>query len=413
MANSLDITADSRKLRFNDDFTVQELDAGGNPGRQTKWESVSTEKENEISFRFNDETKTSLAVKYTFNDRNQLTLQVVKQPGVAKASAVWTLPGKIFVDDIYDVEYILIDEAGKLTQQKISVYSTLSFTDEHNKLRITFVDKTETFVMGVSEYPENLSTEEYAAGGDLARDLLAFQAVTTNTIGGKEKDINAEIKFYGRWDLHENSLVFVTRYDNTGTTPVGYVALAGEIKGTNFGLILETNGNAALQISGRYAWNKNSLGWDLAVGHSKAAGLEARLGVDAKFEGAGKKLTLKGGATLKKGKQGIDLTFDLKLTYSAKNRNIVFSLEGSNGSYEIKLSGDFKIKMARVKFEITASDKNGKKSVKGTVEFGYYNKNTELKLALEATLTKNGIQLVLNMEFRFFWGPNGPVAELP
>ena len=49
----------------------------------------------------------------------------------------------------------------------------------------------------------------------------------------------------------------------------------------------------------------------------------------------------------------------------------------------------------------------------GTVEFGCYTSDSDLKVSLEAVLGSNGLTLKLNLEFRFYWGPNGPVAELP
>ena len=113
MPNPLDVRVDNRLLRFSDNLRVQEIGPGNTPLRETDWESLSGEKENEISFRFDGETRTSLAVKYAFNDRNQLTLQVIAQHGVPQPSALWTLQGKIFADDIEDVEYVLIDEIGR------------------------------------------------------------------------------------------------------------------------------------------------------------------------------------------------------------------------------------------------------------------------------------------------------------
>lgn len=413
MPTTLDVRADNRLLRFSDKLRVEEIGPGNAPLRETDWESVSGEKENEISFRFDGETRTSLAVKYAFNERNQLTLQVIQQDGVSQASEVWTLQGKIFADDIEDVQYALIDDDGNLTSRKIEIYGQLDFPGGYERLRVTLPDNSETFIKG-SNKNRSLNAGEYHSGGDLTRDLLAFHAVTRNTIAGNDEDSPAEIKFYGRWDMHENTLVFVTHYDNTvAGAPVAYIGMGGQIKGTNFGLIVEQGGKLAFQINGRYEWNRNTLGWDMKVGYSKSAGLEARLEAGAKLVGKKGILTIRGGATLKKNTQGLDLNFDLKAQYSAKNGTLTFSVEGNNTSYELHFSGDFKIKNGNVKFEIVAADKNGKKSVKGVVEFGFYTQNTELKISLEAVLGKNGLTLKINLEFRFYWGANGPIAELP
>jgi hypothetical protein len=413
MPKTLDVTADNRLLRFGDNLRVQEIGSDGTSVRETDWESISGEKENEISFRFDGETRTSLAVKYAFNNRNQLTLQVVQQAGVAQASAVWILQGKIYVDDVEDVEYVLVDEHGDLTEHKIEVYAKLDFPDGYSRLRVKLPDQTETSINGNNKN-RSLSAGEYHSGGDLARDLLAFNAVTRNTIAGEDEDTPAEIKFYGRWDMHENALVFVTKYDNSAAgTPVAYLAIGGEIKGTKFGLVVGQAGKVAFQISGRYQWNKSTLGWDLKVGYSKSAGLEARLEANAKIVGKNGTLTIQGNATLKKGTQTKDLKFDLNLEYKAENQSIVFTIEGDGKDYEIQFSGNFKIRKGNVKFEITFADKDGQKSAKGTAEFGYYTQNSELKLSLQAVLGSNGITLALNLEFRFYWGPSGPVAELP
>jgi hypothetical protein len=412
MANTLDVTADNRLLRFSDDFTVEEIDANGNPVQQTTWESRSGENENEISYQFAGQTRRSIAVKYAFNSRNQLTLEAIAQPGVPVASKVWTLRGKIFADDIQDIEYVLIDDEGNLTSRKMFVYGTLDFQDGYQSMRVKFPDDSVSHIRAAGKKP--LSASEYFAGGDLTRDLLAFQAVTTNEIDGMDEETPAEVKFYGRWDLHEKQLVFVTRYDSTATnSPVAYIALGGTIKGTNIGLLLQSDGKAALQLNGRYEWNNKTLGWDLKVGYSKSAGLEATLEADATIVGKKGVLTVKGGATLKKGSQGTAFEFDLKADYVAKNSTISFSLTGGAGAYELNLSGNFKIKKGNVKFEISARSSGGAVSVKGVVEFGLYENNFELKVSLQVILTRSGIELTLNMEFKFFWGPNGPVAELP
>jgi hypothetical protein len=413
MSSSLEIKADNRRLRFGDDLRIQELDDAGTVLRETGWQSVSGEKENEFSFRFDGETRSSLAVKYAFNNRNQLTAQIIKQDGVPTASEVWTLQGKIFADDVHDIEYVLLDDDGNLTEHRIQVYGTLDFPEGYQKLRVKFPDGTESFVTG-NDRNESLSASEYASGGELVRDLLAFSAATRNTINGEDENAAAEVKFYGRWDMHENALVFVTKYDNSiAPAPVVYLAVGGEIKGTNFGLVIENDGEFAFQIDGRYEWNRNTLGWDMKVGYSKSAGLEARMEANAKLVGKKGTLTIKGGATLKKHEQSLDFRIDLKAGYKTNNGSLAFSVETDGSSYDIHLSGDFKIKNGNVKFEIIAADKDGKKSVIGKVEFGYYTRNGGLKISLEAVLGPNGITLKLNLEFRFYWGPSGPVAELP
>lgn len=414
MPTHIEVSADNRRLRFNDNFRLQELDPDGAVIQETDWESVSSERENEISYRFNGETRTSLAVRYRFNARNQLTLQIIQQSGVPTASDPWTLPGKIFVKDVEGVGYALIDGNGDVSGHRIEIYGRLDFPEGYGRLRVSFPDSTETFILG-SNKNRSLSAREYVSGGDLTRDLLAFNAVTRNTVDGEDEEAPAEIRFYGRWDMHENELVFVTKYDNTSAaSPLGYLAIGGNIKGTNFGLVIEKDGALAFQIKGRYEWNHNTLGWDLKVGHSKSSGLEARLGIDGDIAvGKNGRLKFSGGATLKKGSQGRELAFDLKLEYAAVNRSLVFTVTGDQGGYEVQLSGDFKITNGNVKFEITVADKNGQKSVKARVDFGFYTKNMDLKLSLEAVLTRNGLTLKLDLEFRFFWGPTGPVAELP
>lgn len=412
MSTTLETIADNRRLRFSDDLQLEELDPSGNVLRQTAWESISGEKENEISFRFSGETRTSLAVKYGFNDRNQLTLQIVKQPGVPKASEVWTLAGKIHVDDTEDVLYLLLDDEGNVTTRKIEIYAKLDFPKSNAQLRVRFPDGTETFIKGAKD-TRSLTASAFHAGGDLARDLLSFSAVTRNTVDGAIENMPADVKFFGRWDMHQNALVFVTNYANAGADPVGFIALAGQIKGTSFGLIVEQGGGAALQIQGRYEWNKSTLGWDLNVGFSKSAGIQARVGANAKIVGKNGTLTFSGGATLLKNKDVADFKLDLAVEYTTKGGQIVFKVNADAGGYELLLSGDFQIRNGFVKFSITAADKNGKKVVTGTVEFGFYTTNSDLKISLEAVLGPNGIELKLNLEFRFFWGPNGPVAELP
>lgn len=412
MPTTLDLTADGRRLRFNDQLRVQELAGDGSVTRETAWESISGEKENEISFRFDGETRSSLAVKYAFNSRNQLTLQVTAQPGVPQPSGTWILPGKIIVDDFDDVRYVLLDDAGDPNGGFIEVYATLDFPDGYRQLRAKLPDGSETFITG-SDKHRSLKPGEYLGGGDLARDLLSFSATTRNTIGGKEKELLADIRFHGRWDMHENALVFVTKYDNSGAgAPLSYLAIGGQFKGTNLGLVVEHGGKVAFQINGRYEWNRNSLGFDFKLGYSKAAGLEARLEVKSEIVGQDGKLSIVGAATLKKGSQGCSLTIDLKLGYEADGKNLLFKISGGSGGYEIQFSGQFKIQNGDVKFAIVFNNRKGQKSLTVTAEWGFYTQNAMLKGSLDATLNRNGLTLKADLEFRFYWGPNGPVAQL-
>lgn len=413
MSNTLELLVDDRRLRLDDRLRLHWIGPDGSAAAETAWESGAGAAGNEIRFRFAGESSTSLAVRYAFNARNQLTLQVPQQPGVPEDSGTLTLPGKIFADDVQDLEYVLLDEDGQLTERRLVVAARLDFPDGYRRLRVRFPDGTESFIQGNNRH-RSLSASEYRSGGDLARDLLSFNAVTRNRIQGEDEDAPAEVKFYGRWDLHENALVFVTRYDPASLdTPDLYLAVGGQFRATNVGLVVEQGGKVAFQVNGRYQWNRNTLGWDLQVGYSRSSGLEARLGAEAEFIGRNGKLTLKGGATLKKGGQSTELTFDLKLTYAAANRNLVFRVEGDLQGYEVQFSGDFQIANGNVRFEIAFRDKDGQPSLSGLVEFGRYTQNSELKLSLEAVLGRNGLSLKLNLEFRFFWGPNGPVAELP
>jgi len=412
MPNTLDVTADNRLLRFSDDFQVAEIDNTGATKATTTWQAITAQNENQISFRFDGESATNLTAKYAFNDKNQLTLQITKQDGVPSDSAVWTLQGTIYIKTTDQLGYGLMDADGNSIGQIQVAVSSMDFAQGHDRLHLTFPDQSDTYITGNSDN-QNLIASEYSSGGDLTSDLLAFTAATANTIDGAEADAPAQINFYGRWDMHENALVFVTKYDNTSSaTPVAYLAIAGQIKGTNFGLIVQKDA-FSLQINGNYQWNKNTLGWDLQVGYSPTDGLQATLEAGATIVGKDGTLKINGSATLKKNNQGQSFTFDFEADYSAKDQNISFSVQGANGSYEVHFSGDFKITNGDVNFQIVASDKNGQPSVTGSVAFGYWNKDANLKLALNAVLGPNGIQLSLDLEFQFYWGPTGPVAQLP
>jgi len=261
MPNTLDVTADNRLLRFSDDFQVAEIDNTGATKATTTWQAITAQNENQISFRFDGESATNLTAKYAFNDKNQLTLQITKQDGVPSDSAVWTLQGTIYIKTTDQLGYGLMDADGNSIGQIQVAVSSMDFAQGHDRLHLTFPDQSDTYITGNSDN-QNLIASEYSSGGDLTSDLLAFTAATADTIGGAEADAPAQINFYGRWDMHENALVFVTKYDNTSSaTPVAYLAIAGQIKGTNFGLIVQKDA-FSLQINGNYQWNKNTLGWD-------------------------------------------------------------------------------------------------------------------------------------------------------
>lgn len=413
MPSTLDVTADGRRLRFHDTLRVELLDQDGKPQHEAECGTVSSLKRNELSFGFPGETRTILSVRYGFNKRNQLTVQVVAQPGVEEDSEIWTLPGRILIDDVDDLEYQLIDEKGSLTLKKVTVYGRLSLEGAANQLLLTFADGTSTAITGTSKL-NSLSVEEFFSGGDLARDRLRFAAVTRNMIDGGLEDARADIRFHGRWDLRNNSVVFVTKYDNSNANmPIGFLAFGGEFRGTNVGLAWVKDGRAVLQVSGRYQWDRSTLGWQLQVGFSKSAGIEAHLEAGGTIVGKNGSLTINGKATLKRGSETAGFSLDLALAYTAKEGVFVFELAVGQGGYKVDLSGDFKIANSQVTMQITAKDKNGEKSVEGRVEFGSLKKDSALNGTIEALLTPKGIRVQANLEFRFFFGPRGPVVELP
>jgi len=407
---TLTFNADDRRVRLNRDLTVDILNTGGAVQKSGTWESHVGAEGNQLILLFQGESSTTLRVNFGFNDSNQLLVTIPKQEGVPVASGEWCLPGRVVINDDQDIEYFLVDDSGVITTQKLVVMANLGLENGTDRIRVQFPDGSEAFILG-NNGSQSVEASEYVHGGDLARDLLWFDAVTINKIGAEERSYPADIQFVGRWDLYQGKLTLVTRYDTTGTKPKGFIAIGGSYKGTNAGLVVESDGAFAFQIGGSYSWNQSNLTFGLRIGHTPGNGFEGTLDVNGKIRGANGDLTIKGGLTLAKGGNSLAIQLELAVQYTTKFGSLDFSVTASDSrNYQIFFGGTVSIKKGKVTFAVKFNSTNGVKTIE--VEFGYYTKDASLKIAVEGILARGGLQLKLNLTFTLAWGPQGAFPEV-
>jgi hypothetical protein len=258
----------------------------------------------------------------------------------------------------------------------------------------------------------SLSADKYDHGGDLARDLIWFNASTENTIGGASFPVPADVQFVGRWDLYQDQLVFVTHYDTSGASPVGYIAIAGNFKGTNVGLILEQDGKTVFQIGGHYSWNQSDLTWQLDLGYTPGKSLQGRMAVDAKIKGKNGTLTIKGDASFSRDTHALDITFDLGLQYTGEFGSLDFSVSGGPNSYQVYFGGQLNLKNSKATFGITFASTNGNQTLTVNVDFGSAKNDNQLKISLQVILSRGGLSFSANLSVKLMWGPDGLLAPV-
>ncbi len=188
------LTTGGRQLLFATDGTVADSNSQNPLGA---WRSQSDQKDNQVRYTIGGADQTPLPAIYSFNGTNQLQMQLRAADG--KLSDPFVFIGGIEIDDKHNLNYVLTDNTGAPTGQKITVYGNLQFAQDTNNLAIALTGGGQTAIQGLNGVT-SLQAEKNHIAAFKADDLLTFQAETDNEIPGQEDlvVIPAKIQFARR-----------------------------------------------------------------------------------------------------------------------------------------------------------------------------------------------------------------------
>ena len=230
-------TIDNRLLQFNFDGTV--FSPADNKSGQWTTECPANSNPNNLSFSLPDQTLSHIAIDYDFNENNQLTVAIPKQPGVSQVVAATIIPGQIFADDPSDLQYATLSETGATAPFRIFLYGDLRIEERLDQLILSLAgSKREIVIQG--DKTTALSTDAFQQPGEDTIDRLRFTAKTRNKLDATIKVLPADIHFTGAWNFADGQLVFSARFSNTAGQPSAIVALVGSYKATNAGLLFSS-----------------------------------------------------------------------------------------------------------------------------------------------------------------------------
>jgi len=387
--NGLTLNAAGTNRVFRPDGKVAVADAAGNFTEKGTWGTVSDPDVNRLHYTFDGQNH-EFAVRYSFNDKNQLVAVIPAAENSGADSEPFTFPGRIVIDDNRDVGYELLSEAGDATNQTIVVHGVLSLKDGLDKLTVGLPDGSSTAILG--DKPNSLVPGRNDLPG-LARDRIRFSATTTNTFDGSESDERAVILFVGEWSLNEDGLAFNAQ---VGGGKVA-IQLGAKYKGVTAGLAYyakDGDQEIAFVIEGEHKFKSDSgegsVNWSLFLGHS-ARQLDARLELaTTKTSVNGDKLTLGGKLAFTQGPAGKEIDLEVNAKYEmGDNGELTFraDLGGANGllGYNLRLEGKYQARGGVVTFLVELDRKD--------------NKNT-LSLNLNATFSSDKVKVHLTALLR-------------
>jgi len=398
-------TIDNRLLQFNFDGTVVSP-ADNKSGRWTT-EAAAPADFNTLAFTLPDQTHSRLAVDFDFTTANQLTIAIPPQPGVTDAVAAVAVPGQIFADDPNDIQYAALNDDGSTSGFRIFVYGKLRLEQRLDQLILALSGgKREVIIQG--DKTTALSTDAFQQPGEDTIDRLRFTAKTRNKIGSIIKVLPADIHFTGSWNFANGQLVFSARYSNIAGQAGAVVALVGSYKATNFGLTFSSTAAGkefTLNIDSRFQVSGISGEWALQLGYSPqshytSGSFKAKANVPVGKDGS---LAIQGTVSFSGAPGGLALELDLEATYAFANGQLVFSVQGGPGGYNLYFGGQFKVgKDGTVTFAL----KYGPGGISGSlaVQLGTLD-DSKLKASLQLILSRSGnsLEIDVGVTFKVTW----------
>jgi hypothetical protein len=387
------------------------------------WKSASEGAANRIQYDF-DGAQAEFDLKFSFNQRNQLLAVVPAAANGGADSEPFTFSGQIVIDDNRDIAYVLLNEAGAETGQKIIVYGELALVPGLDKMTIALAGGGQAEIRGSRPRRNNLHVEPNAVAGQ-ENDQIRFTAATINTIAGKEILTAAKIQFGGHWDVNDKGLYFSAGLKEGAMK----IQFGGTYKGVTAGLEYSAkNGDrdVTFTIQGEHQFKPagggaGSVNWLLKLGlQGTKIEAVADLGI-TNIDEAGRKLTLAGGFRFTKdGQEKPTMDLNLQAAYEMQDGKLAFRADlQSNGgrlSYHLMLQGDYKVRGTQVNFLIKlGQEESGEQKLEfslGTTG------DSDVKAHLNAVLRRSPsgeTSLDLNFDISVRWVDGAPVkkGELP
>ena len=408
--DGLTIKVGSEERRFLPNGSVVTVKNGAETVRG-KWRSTNAgEKANRFHYTFDNAAPKPFAVKYEFNEFNQLVATALKGGDLAEDSAPFVFQGRIMIDDAHDVVYELFNQDGTEARHAVTIFGDLSISEDIGSIVIALADgggraaiKGDQGVVPIMAL-ENLSS--FAAD-----DLLRFSATTHCNFDGATKRTRkrAIISFVGKWDFKErageNQLVFVSKV-TTGAEKEIVVGAAGRIGAVEAGFAYfadKEGSQLAFTVRGEHKWDSAEAKWHLKLGHTKKL---FKASIDGEFA-----KNMPDGQFRLTGSFAIEHAADKKAamklsiegTWEFKNNMIVFKVMADTAAnrYELSLDGKFVFDKTTLLFQVRYN-KTGRGS---KLEFKLETtaNKERLKFFLSAVLEKTGPSLTVGFEMTVRW----------
>ncbi|HME07415.1 MAG TPA: hypothetical protein VKG25_10205 [Bryobacteraceae bacterium] len=399
------LTVGGKQLLFATDGTV--LDATSQAALGA-WQSQSTQKDNQIRYTVGGAPQAPLPAIYSFNDTNQLQIQL--RTAEAKLTNPFVVIGGIEIDDSHNLNYILVDNTGTPTGLKITVYGNLQFARDTNDLTIALTGGGQARIRGLNGVA-SLQAEKNTIASFKADDLLTFQAETDNEIAGQEDlvVVPAKIQFAGGWDIQNGSLVFLSNIKGDPSQPAINIGFAGTLGGVTAGFVYFADAGktqAAFNISGQHVFKagkgQTGLSWESSIGFTGKT-FSAQVSVDSVTNlASGQTLTIKGGLTLMQdtgGKTSMDLSLDAQYSFDANNMLVFKALVTDGNQYDLMLQGTFHYSNLNLTFQVEYTNQPGASDLHVAVGV-QGNQNSIVKnLALVLDVSESQAKLQLTASF--------------
>jgi hypothetical protein len=379
---------------------------------------------NRLAYTFDGAEADPVAVRWSFNDQNQLVGVVPAAANGGADSAAFAFAGKIKVDDSNDIAYELLDAAGEPSGHDVAVLGALSFDQKDNSLVITFEDGAPpTAVMGDSGLG-SLSTGMHSFEDFKGSDVLRFQASTINVMeNGDVAVMPAEIQWVGNWDLQASRLVFAAELKTTGSgKPAVNIVLGGKTKAVAGGLAYfagpDGSPQLALEIGGTHKWDGGAGKWDVSLGFTEkklTAKLAGGVSVERK---TGERFALHGNLAFDKEGDQTSLEMDLEAFYQwgpggTVRFNAAVSMVNGSLNYNLGLEGQFNYDGMKLTFRIQFTrDGTGDKLSVELAARGDNDFFAKLVLVLNPS-DPSKVNLEVKFQVRMKWIDGVPVKEKP
>ncbi len=395
-----------------------------------KWRSDAkgTETKNRLRYDVGGAAQTPLAVKYSFNEFNQL---VAVLPGAGAGGAdgdPFTFRGRILINDNHDLVYEVSNKDNTLAHNSLTVYGDLSFAEKTNDLVValdgggTATVKGEKGANGIAL----IFAEKNFVGEFKGDDLLRFTAFTRNdfTTSPARVPKQAQIEFVGNWDMGEkdgeNQLVFVSSVKSSGGQTSVALGFAGKVKAVTFGFayFADKDGqNFAFNIKGEHKWNTTEANWELSLGFSSKK-FKAELAGHIERKGKHGVFILTGSAKIEheSGKKAT-MSLEIEGSYTFENKKLIFKVDIQTNqgkfTYDMLLEGKFVFKGGTLSFQVKFSNKNPSAEFSLNITFSTEKDQLKLDLSLVLEIKEKDVKLSFEFELRMRWKDGVLIKDKP